>query len=232
VWGCTPASPRYRPSPPISPFPRQGGRCTCTVRQSRAERFCVCGGSSIEHCGHLTRPGIPMSSGRSLPCAPRPTHTGILTALYAVNASGGPVEGYPASRRQTTCPGGVSSWTLVMRHGALAPRKWLPGSISTTGRQPCLALGFMCTSTLDGNTPGVHESTREASGALLPLKPGLCSPLEQGGELAAPCQGRTVSLYTGRGGDIEWQHAGYALKHGPVFQTDATVKGDHFVGRY
>jgi hypothetical protein len=60
--------------------------------------------------------------------------------------------------------------------------------------------------------------------------PGLWSPLEQGRELAAPCQGRTVSLYTGRGGDIEGQHARYALKHGLVLQTNAPVQGDHLVG--
>jgi hypothetical protein len=117
-----------------------------------------------------------MSSGRSLPCAPRPTHTGILTALYAVNASGGPVEGCPASRRQTTCPGGVSSWALVIRHSALAPRKWLPGAISTTSRQPSLARGFHAHFALDGNRPGVHESTREASGAILPLASRVLSP--------------------------------------------------------
>src|SRR5215472_14399573 len=61
------------------------------------------------------------------------------------------------------------------------------------------------------------------------VKPGLRCPLEQSGELATPCQGRTVSRHTGRGSDVEWQHAGYALKYGLICQADAMVKGDHTV---
>ena len=100
--------------------------------------------------------------------------------------------------------------------------------------QPALRWSLLV---LHWKTEWPWESAREGRRAshlpaTLCVGPGLCRPLDQGGKLAAPCQGRAVSLHTGRGSDVEWQHAGYALQHDFIFHANATVKGDHLVSRH